>query len=257
GHGIRVECADVRCAMMNGRMFSGATEKTLELATKSILEKGPYKALYGKLDMAQPEAAKENDFEIQLTCESDFDFVTRAAKKLGYEFIMIQDTLIFRKNRGTNTDPIVKLGPGKGIIDINLRRTLGGMVKEVEVLNSDDAKGEVIIGEAKASEKWSAGSSANDIIKEQKRVVIDPSVRNKEEAKKRAGSELDSIIWNYGVVQATCVGIPELTPGRFIEFENVAKNAIDGKYYITRVKHILEAGKGFKSVVEAKTNKIG
>ena len=54
-----------------------------------------------------------------------------------------------------------------------------------------------------------------------------------------------------------CVGLPELVPGRFIGLDGVAKNVFDGKYYIYKVKHVLVAGRGFLTTVEAQTNKIG
>ena len=257
GYSIRIECADVRCAMMSGRYYMGATEKTMLLAAKSILSKSTYKNLYKGLVMDEPAAAKEDDMEVQYTAESDYDFIKRAAVKNGFEFLMIQDKLVFRKNRGDSTTAILALGPGKGIYDMSLRRNIGGLVQEVEVINSDEEKGETIKSNVKTSAKWSADSSAKKIVGEAKKVVVDPFVKNKDEAKVRASAELDKIEWSYGMLNLRCIGLPELVPGRFVEIKNAATNVFDGKYYIQKVRHVLMAGKGFATTVEARTNQIG
>ena len=45
----------------------------------------------------------------------------------------------------------------------------------------------------------------------------------------------------FGSLEITCIGMPEIGPGRFIKLERIAEN-INGKYYITSVRHTMGDG---------------
>ena len=69
-----------------------------------------------------------------------------------------------------------------------------------------------------------------------------------------AKSVLDERLMGHVYCTGECVGIPEIEPGKFMEVGKL-DTSINGKYYITRVKHVLDEA-GYFTKFELKGNSI-
>jgi len=59
-------------------------------------------------------------------------------------------------------------------------------------------------------------------------------------------SLMDQMSYRLGSIEADCVGIPELVPGRFVEVKGMGV-PVDNKFYITTVNHDFTNDGGFKT----------
>ncbi|MDR1674390.1 MAG: hypothetical protein LBR54_02950 [Oscillospiraceae bacterium] len=173
---------------------------------------------------------------VVMSSESDYDFVVKAAKKFNCDFFVDRGTVIFRKAK-SNTNSLMSLAPAKGILKFNLEYSLTGMVQNIEVRSMNAGKGEVIVSKSKYSKDMSSSSKAKALIKDSKKVYIDPSVYTQEQANARAQSLLEKISHRLGHIECECIGIPEIFPGYFIDIK--VGSPADNKFYITRVTHTL------------------
>ena len=185
--------------------------------------------------------------------ESDYEFVVRIAKKLGYEFFVSQETLYFRKKR-IKTDPIMTISHKDVIIDLEANFNISGVVNSVEIRSLDDKTGEMITATAKASASYSNSSSASKIVSKAEKVIIDPTVASDSEAKTRADAELDNLSWRFGTFLIKTIGIPEIIPGRFIKIDGLSSD-VNKKVYIVKVIHTINSD-GFKTNLEAKLDSL-
>jgi len=85
-------------------------------------------------------------------------------------------------------------------------------------------------------------------------VFYEAGIESAAEAKKRAKARMEAMKAGFGFMELTCIGIPELVPGRFIKIEKFA-DAVDGKYYVTGVTHYLTE-ESFTTVVKARRSHL-
>lgn len=87
--------------------------------------------------------------------------------------------------------------------------------------------------------KLSQGNKAKPLIKNSQKVYIDPTVTSKEEADYRADYLAEDISYRLGTLEAEFIGLPELTPGRFLKIKGLGK-AVSNTFYLVTVRHIMD-----------------
>jgi hypothetical protein len=65
---------------------------------------------------------------------------------------------------------------------------------------------------------------------------------------------MDTMSYRFGTIDCTCVGIPELEPGRFIEITGLGSPAAN-KFYVTDVTHTFNEA-GYQTKLQGKAAKI-
>lgn len=252
---LTLECLDVKAAMMANNNNTQLLQDTYSSCINEIVGKSEYKSLYKTADVdsniTSPQG--EDKFLVEMADESDYEFVVRIAKKLGYEFFVSQETLYFRKKR-LKTDPIMTISHKDLIIDLEANFNISGIVNSVEIRSLDDKTGEMIKATSKSSANYSNSSSASKIISKAERVIIDPTVASDSEAQTRADAELDNLSWRFGTFLIKTVGIPEIIPGRFIKIDGLSSD-VNKKVYIVKVIHTINSS-GFKTNLEAKLDSL-
>lgn len=261
---VEVTAMDVKGIMMSNNYSRQLTSTSFSDAVEEILKRTSYSRLEAnqiitKMDIsATPDkqqnqdsgSQKATDKTIEMVCESDYEFVVKAAKKFNYEFFSIGGTVYFRKAK-ENTEVLMEAAPGTGLKGYDISYDLTGLVERVEVRGMDAGQGKSFYTEKKLPNKISKGSKAKPLLAKSKKVYIDPTVTTKKEAEYRASFLSEDISYRYGTLEADFIGLPELAPGRFIKMKDLGDVA-SNTFYLTTVRHIMDSERGFITKVTGK-----
>ncbi|MBO5335554.1 MAG: hypothetical protein J6A94_00280 [Lachnospiraceae bacterium] len=248
--GIRVECMDAKGLLMKNRRLEFFTEKSADAVVKKILSESPVSSyLSGK----ELDTCPQEEVPLRSHMMTDYELIVEQASKQGYEFFIIQGKAYFRKKQKV-TSTLMKLSPQQGIIGAKFSVSGQALVKQIEVRSIDESNGKQIKGNATVSGKFAKGSSANMLLGSSKQVFYEPGVKDANEAKKRAEARTEAIANQFGELECECVGIPELTPGRFVQVESLSSQA-NRKYYIQYVKHVIDES-GYRTYFKAGVNSL-
>ncbi len=260
---VSVMCMDAKGAMMAGSYCRQLISTCYSDAVGEILEKVSYAKLQGfeiikdmRISSTPDKGAKSGDdtYNLEMTSESDYDFIVRAAKKYNYEFYIDCGELVFRKARaGAST--AIELDAKSGIISMETAYDFTGVVESVTVRGVDVDKGRVVEAEKKNTNKLSIGSYAKNFVKGKKSINIDASVSTREEAEYRAGYIMDNAAYKLGSLDCETIGLPELKPGNYIVIKGFGK-PVANTYYIVGVTHKIDQYSGFRTRVIAKTDSV-
>lgn len=182
---------------------------------------------------------KASDKTIEMVCESDYEFVVKAAKKFNYEFFTNAGTVYFRKAKDYK-DILMEIEPNALLRSVEVSYDITGLAGKVEVRSTDVGNAKAISVSKNIDNKISQGSNAKQLIQNTKKVYIDPTVASKEDADNRADYLVEDISYRYGTLEAELIGLPELVPGRFIKLKDIGPT-VSNTFYLVTVRHILNA----------------
>lgn len=250
GCDIFVECMDAKGLLMKTRRMEFFTQKSADGVVSAILSDTPVSSyLSGK----ELDVCAEEEVPLRSHMMSDYDLIVEQASKHGFEFFIIQGKAYFRKRRKVTT-PVMTLTPGSGLI--NARFSLSGqeLVKKIEVRSIDASSGKQISGEASPTGSYGSGSGPKKLMGASRQVYYEPGVKDSEEAKGRAKTRLDAGLSRFGTLECECVGIPELSPGRYVTLDKLSSR-MNRKYYITYVRHVID-GDGYRTFLKAEVDSL-
>ncbi len=247
--GIRVTALDVKGIMMANNLSKRLKANYYSDAVKEILESAPYQALQNNEGITSitiadtpdkpvggaPAGGQQPDNRLEMVAESDYEFVVKAAKKFNFEFFTVGGNIVFRKAK-SNTQDLGTIEPHASIIYLDVGYDITGVVGEVKVRTMDIDKGKKVEVRKKNSNKFSLGSKAKPLIKDQSYIYIDSAIESQQDAENRAAYILEETSYRLGSLRMTVKGIPELVPGRFITLKNFG-DGVSNKFYITDVIH--------------------
>ncbi len=174
--------------------------------------------------------------------ESDFEFLKRRARRIGYEFFIKESKLYFRKPKQDQSEAI-SLEWGVDLKSFRPRLTTVEQVSEVEVRGWDPAKKREIVGRAtrgvggvKVGETRSGGDVAKEAWEKAKLTIVDQPVTSQREAEELAQAKLDSIASSFIEGEALAFGRGEIQAGRVVELQGLGSR-FRGKYYVTAARH--------------------
>lgn len=227
---LNVTAMDVRRLMMDYDVSNFThTASSYSEAFQSVMSK------YTKLCSTQidktdtiKEAGKPIEGIVQQG--TDFNFVTQVlCKGEEREFLVFGDTAYYRKSNSSKA-PIMTLEWGNGLISFSKNTIYKN--RAIEVLGYDMNK-EAVVATATAS---SDNKAVNPVAQEQKKLLIIPDAIDKAKADKRAKKEAEKERKKSQQGNGSCVGLPELIPGRYIKVAKLDSD-INGTYYIKQVQH--------------------
>ncbi|MBO6111987.1 MAG: phage late control D family protein [Lachnospiraceae bacterium] len=195
-----------------------------------------------------------SDVRVEMVEESEYEFIVKAAKKYNFEFFCTGKYMYFIEAK-KNKDILIELEPYEGIYSLDVGYDITGLVRSVEVRNVESEKGEFIGKKEKLNSKISMGNKAKQMVEAQSLVYLDPSAVTKEEAGYRLSYLKNMVDYRLGSIEVEMVGIPELTPGRFIQLKNTGR-PVNNSFYLTRVRHSFTRS-GYVTQIEGCANVIG
>ena len=253
GFCVEITAMDVKGIMMANsyvyRMKSGCYSD----AVKEILDKPVYKNLkdrkvIGTLKI-EDTPDKNKDTQLEMSWESDYDFIVRAAKKWGYEFFAEPETLYFRKGKKDRED-LIELNAQEEILEWQISYDIRGLAETIEVRGLEYTTGNLIKAEEKFTNKISMGNKARGLISKTKKVYVDGSIESGEQARERAKALMDAMSYKFGCLEAECVGIPDLKPGKYMKIKGLG-SPLDNRFYITGISHTLNGTKEYRTKITA------
>lgn len=268
---IEVSAMDVKGLMMGGSYAKQLTATTYGAAVKEILNRtggGVLQPTIGENLIAVSNTPDEGSgvgaipggppasspITVEMVGESDYEFVVRAAKRYNYEFFVDRGKMIFRPMK-SNTALLMTLGVRQGIRTFRIEYSLTSMVGKIEARAMDPGKGEVISAKKKFNNTISTGSKAKQLMGSGSKVYVDASITSASEAEARVNSLMERMSYRLGSLEADCVGIPDLAPGRFIKISGLGTPA-DNQFYVTSVIHSFSGDNGFSTHIEGCANQL-
>lgn len=259
--GVEITAMDVKGIMMAGNYARQLKATCFSDAVKEILNKTAYVRLQSNDVITKVEISdtpdkrptggeeKASDQTIEMVCESDYEFVVKVAKKFNYEFFSIGGVVYFRKAK-QNRELLLEASPGEGLRSYEISYDFTGIVEQIEVRGMDIGKSKMISASQKMKNKLSLGNKARPLIKKSQKIYIDPTITSKEEASYRADYLAEDISYRLGTLEAEFIGIPELTPGRFLKVTGLG-NAVSNTFYLVTVRHVMD-DRGYLTKVTGK-----
>jgi phage protein D len=193
-----------------------------------------------------------------MVSESDYDFVVKAAKKFNFEFFVDRGRIYFRKAK-SNTTTLMTIGSGKGLRKFNVGYSLTGLVATVEARAMDAGQGKIITAKEKypeAGKSISTGNQAKKLLGDGTKVYIDPTIKSQSQAEARAAALKEQMSYRLGNLEGTCVGLPDLVPGRFIKLSGLG-GPTENRFYLTEVVHDFDDQRGFETRITGCANQVG
>ncbi|MBQ7840686.1 MAG: hypothetical protein IJ390_09435 [Lachnospiraceae bacterium] len=229
---IRVRCMDAKGILMKNRRLEVFREKRADAVVSALLSEQP---VSGYLSGKTVDRCSNEDVPLRSGMKTDYDIVREQAEKMGFEFFIIQGKAYFQKAEKNKT-PVMTLEPSNRILEVYSSVNGNPLVETIEVRSIDDKNGKLIQGSAAMRGKFSKGMTANKLMRSTAQVFYEAGISSAAEAKKRATVRMEAMKSKFGSLELTCVGIPELVPGRYISLSKFS-SAINGKYYVTNVTH--------------------
>lgn len=241
GISFEIMALDVRRLMMSDNFHAAEHSiKNYSDAVTTIMKR------YQKLCTAKIENTSENfqDGVIRQNA-SDYDFIVRDLIGSGLverEFFVVADKAYFRKPRSVSS-VLLTLGIGKGLIRFS--RNAEYENQKFLVCGFDPVSGKAVEG--------SAVSKATDSLTDAlggagERIIMDPACISSAQAGNMAKNLAAIALAKRQRAEGSCVGLPEIIPGRFLKLERV-DSQMNQKYYVTRVTHTYDED-GFLTAFE-------
>lgn len=262
---IEVLCMDIKGVMMIGNHECQLTSDNYGDAVSEIFRKSVYgrmksKGIYTDLqvDSTPDKSSSQNDrsdITMEMTGESDYDFVVRAAKRLNYDFFTDCGKVIFRKAKSKSA-VLIALNSDNGIMKMDIQYDIMGLVETVQIRGTDYGRAELISAKVKQNKSISKGNKAKQIIQGSEKICIDMSVKSDKDADIRLKASSEAVSYSFGRIKCRCAGLPELKPGGFIEISEMGSPP-SNKFYITQVIHTVDDENGFITELSGCADSIG
>ena len=195
-----------------------------------------------------------SDYTVEMNAESDYEFMVKAAKKFNFEFFVDRGTVYFRKAK-SNNQVLMELSSNAGMLGFNIEYSITGIVGSIEARSMNPGEGKIVSSSSTFTNTISTGSAAKGLVNKGKMVLIDPTIANETQAAVRVASLMERMSYRLGTLEADCVGIPDLVPGRFIKVSGLGAPA-DNYFYVTSVEHDFRDDSGYHTHIVACTDKV-
>lgn len=235
---LSITAMDVRRLMMEGTSREEVHAVTsYSAAFEDVM--GRYSALCSAREVDATDA-KEITQIVQRT--SDYDFiVSNLTKKANREFFVLDGKAYFRKKAKVKA-PILTLGWGEGILSFS-RSSLYQNLK-ITVIGFDPQTEKTVTAQVTetAEDAQKAVGARHEVV------ITDPDAQETAKAKKRAEKEAQERRRKAQSGSMSCIGLPELVPGRFVKVKGLDSD-LDRNYYIREIRHSFGSD-GFSTSLE-------
>ncbi len=172
--------------------------------------------------------------------QTNLEFLTYRAWRIGFECFVADGKLYFRKPSGGGAGPKVKWG--EDLLSFHPRINLAEQVDEVVVRGWDPEKKEVIVGKAtngrlypkvqdhKNGADWAKTFGKGRVL------IVDLPVTTQAEANALAAARLDEISGAFVEGDGVVFRRPDITAGQMVTIEGLGKR-FSGSYLVTRSVH--------------------
>ena len=167
----------------------------------------------------------------------DYKYLRLLSQRYCISLFCVAGELIF-DNVVSNSSPLISFTVGMGLLGFQRRLSLHGQVGEVEIWGRD-VNQKFIRGSADSVSIGGSGKTAVQLASKFKQTAVreyNEYVRTEKECMELAQARLDTLALNFVSGSGTCVGLPELIPGRYITIKGLDEDT-EGTYFVTKVRH--------------------
>lgn len=241
---LRAMFLDARGRLMTSACADAGAARTVSQMVKTILSQSSCKKLASNQKISAPP--KDWDLPVRRQNRSDYETVCEAAEFLCYEFYVCGEELYFGAPR-PERKPIVTFDTVTGVQKLTCSRTLANQCAAVVVSGTDD-RGERI--QARQPRESDSGFGCGKMASVLSNDIHQPeeAVRTMAQAKYLAQARMEQRQHQSAALTGTCLGVPQLRPGRFVKVENRSE-PVCGTFYLRSVRHILDAD-GYRTEFE-------
>lgn len=176
--------------------------------------------------------------------QSDMNFLTQRAWRIGYECFVADGKLYFRKPPVNQSG--ITLTWGRDLLSFHPRLTLAEQVNEVVVRGWDAQKKDAIVGRAQSGKLYpnirerQDGASWAQSFGTGKVIIVDQPVINQAEADLLAAARLNELSGAFIEADGEAFRRPDIKAGRFVDLAGLG-NRFSGKYLVTSATHTYTA----------------
>lgn len=237
---LRITMMDLRKLMMESNRVRQLEVKAPSDAVKKVLE--PYRKLYSSLKV-EADTAEQEPFHLKQNKESDYDFVMRMSKEMGKDFFVLGEDVYYQE-KNKNSKPIVTLTwMGGGIVSFST--SMSYQVKKFQVIGKEpNSKKEIYVSKTYQSEFVKKKALAFP----PPTVYASPSIDSRQKAEEWIEDAIRKEKEKGIDANLTCIGLPELVPGRFVTCDRLGP-PLNRNYYIQKVEHSIDTS-GFTTKLD-------
>jgi uncharacterized protein involved in type VI secretion and phage assembly len=199
------------------------------------------------ISVAVKASGDPHDFVLQHN-ETDFDFVLRLARRIGYEFTVEGGAANFRPP-DKNSQAVELVYPD----DLRAFRPRITAVQQVETVNvrgfDFKNKQSVVRTASSPQQLTNAGISRSTVARKFPGAVLEiagQSFEKTSEADKLAQAALDQLANAYLAAEGTCDGDPRIKAGVLLKITGVGRN-YSGTYRVAKSVHVIRGGGGYET----------
>jgi phage protein D/phage baseplate assembly protein gpV len=181
--------------------------------------------------------------------QTHMHFLAERARRIGYEFFVVDNTLHFR--RASSNGDALQLEWGAQLRSFRPRMTLVEQVDEVIVKGWDPKNRQAVTGQASTGaaepeigQSESGAQLASGAFDSARRVVVGRNVHSQAEADTLAQAIMDEISGAYIEAEGLCYGQPGLRAGKLVQLSALGRR-FSGTYFVTEVTHAYRADGGY------------
>jgi phage protein D/phage baseplate assembly protein gpV len=173
--------------------------------------------------------------------QSDMDFLSQRAWRIGYECYVSEKKLYFRKPPAAQSG--ISLTWGQDLISFQPRLTLAEQVNEVVVRGWDVQKKDAIVGRAQSGKLYPKikepkdGATWAEAFGNGKVIIVNQPVVNQAEADALASARLNELSGAFIEAAGEAFRRPDIKAGRYLELKGLG-GRFSGKYLVTRATHM-------------------
>lgn len=255
----RAECLDGKGIMMNTiRSLVHVGVKKKSEAIEQVLKKYTSVLAVSSSNLDKTDTGLERTIEQHN--ESDYQFVARLCKELGYCFYVELGSVICKPYGKLSKESVIEFHINEYMEGFQLNASIKEMPSSV-VVRSNNEKDETKPFEGKATEYESIVDSSKTktnitslITSSVTKTFIDPSISSEKEAIKLAQTKLNAYSKDLYEGRVKTVGIPDILPGTIAELAGFGSD-IDGKFFISKVTHKIYNNR-YTTQCELEVNKL-
>lgn len=164
---------------------------------------------------------------------SDYEFIVNVlGRRMNKEFFVLGDKAYFRTHDSLAAE-VMTLEYGLGLLSFTKRSNYLDL--SIVTVSYDKAETKSVKSEIPAKNKELKSPVLSNPSKE---VFVQCDLETVEELKTANSFIAEDKIRKARIGSGRCIGLPEIVPGRYIKIKKT-DSGMDGKYYITQVKHSL------------------
>lgn len=191
--------------------------------------------------------------------QTDIEFLQQRAKRINYEVVVEDRTLLFRPVANAQSE-ILTLSFDDDLREFYPRLSSMGQVSELSVRGWNPKEKQEIVGEARVGDEVSTMGGQNsgaalveDAFGTAVAKLSDRPILTQAEADQLAKARFNQLALTLITGEGVCWGRTDLRPGKVIKIEGLGRR-FNGQYYVTATVHHYQAQSGYRTHFSVRRN---